>query len=106
MCRRKWLGILAIVHLTAGVASAQIGGHALPAPWQQADIGDVGIAGSAFESSDGDLFINGAGSDIWGTADSFHYVYQVIEDGDISSNPLYLENTHPFAKIGLMFRLG
>jgi hypothetical protein len=90
----------------SGPSFAQLPGHPLPAPWQQADIGEVGIAGSATEGSDADLFISGAGSDIWGSADSFHYVYQQIEDGDISSNAMSLENTHPFAKIGLMFRLG
>jgi hypothetical protein len=105
MHQLKWLGLFAIVHLTAGAAFAQITGHPIPAPWQQADIGDVGLAGSAFESSDGDLSISGAGSDIWGTADSFHFLYQQIYDGEINTNPPQLQNTDPHAKIGLMFRL-
>ena len=75
-------------------------------PWQQTDVGDVGIAGSATVGSDADLFINGAGSDIWGTTDSFHFVYQTMYDGEIgtSAGPS-LQNTHPHAKIGLMIRL-
>ena len=85
----------------SGRAAAQ---QALPVPWQQADIGNVGLAGSATEGPDGDLFINGAGSDIWGTADSFHFVYQPLSDGEIASNSPSLENTNPFAKIGLMIR--
>src|ERR1051325_11547309 len=89
---------------TCDVVSAQLFGP-IPAPWQQADVGDVGLAGSAFETHDGDLLINGAGSDIWGTADSFHFVYQSIGDGKIIGNQPELQNTNPHAKIGLMFRL-
>src|SRR5438874_1009830 len=60
--------VAALVFLgLGGIASAQ--GHPIPAPWQQTDVGDVGVAGSASQGSDADLFINGAGSDIWGTAD-------------------------------------
>ncbi len=91
--------------VTGGAASAQTGRPPLPSPWQQADVGDVGLAGSAYQGPDADLFINGAGSDIWGTADSFHFVYQTIGDGKITSNYASLENTNPYAKIGLMFRL-
>src|SRR6185369_6038167 len=76
----------------------------LPAPWQGTDVGGVGIPGGATQGSAGDLFISGAGSDIWGPADSFHFVYQAFFDGEIGSNPPSLENTHPFAKIGLMVR--
>jgi len=79
-------------------------GDELPAPWQGADVGAVGLSGSANQGSDGGLFINGAGSDIWGTADSFHFVYQPFLDGEIGSNPPSLENTNQFAKIGLMIR--
>ncbi|HEY2153308.1 MAG TPA: hypothetical protein VGH34_21050 [Vicinamibacterales bacterium] len=51
------------------------------------------------------MFISGAGSDIWGSADSFHFVYQSMQDGSISSNAPSLQSTSPFAKIGLMVRL-
>ncbi|HXD73022.1 MAG TPA: hypothetical protein VN628_04770, partial [Vicinamibacterales bacterium] len=101
--RVSWPTTLLLI-VTCGPASAQQG-HPLPAPWQQADVGDVGLAGSAAQGSDGDLFINGAGSDIWGTPDSFHFVYQPLGDGKITSNYATLENTNPFAKIGLMIRL-
>jgi hypothetical protein len=88
--------------MTTAAAYAQ---HQPSAPWLQTDVGDVGIAGSATEGSDGDLFINGAGSDIWGSADSFHFLYQTIYDGEIGSNPARPENTNPHAKLGLMIRL-
>src|SRR5579862_6029772 len=96
-----FLGVLAVVHLTSRAAEAQQIGNG---QWQQADIGDVGLAGSATEGPDGDLFINGAGSDIWGTADSFFFVYQLIEDGGIRSNSPEQDAADPHAKIGLMIR--
>jgi hypothetical protein len=108
---KKWKRLpgfwIAIATLTAwqlggGVSAAQ---PPLEAPWQHTDIGNVGIAGSASESSDADLIINAADSDIWGTADSFHFVYQTMYDGQITSNSPSLQNTNPFAKVGLMIRL-
>src|SRR4030095_3748145 len=47
----------------------------LPSPWQTADIGAVGAAGSASYSS-GTFTIAGSGADIWGTADEVSYGYQ------------------------------
>jgi hypothetical protein len=98
----KTLAVLAAFLAGSGVASAQ---HPLPGPWQHADVGDVGLAGNATIGSDGDLFINGAGSDIWGTADSFHFAYRPIEDGQINSEPPRQDATNPFAKVGLMIRM-
>ena len=105
MCRWSWLAVGAFVQMTTAVY-AQNGQRPPDPPWQQTDVGDVGIAGSATVGSDADLFINGAGSDIWGTTDSFHFVYQTMYDGEIgtSAGPS-LQNTHPHAKIGLMIRL-
>jgi hypothetical protein len=55
----------------------------LPSPWSSSDVGAVGTVGCAYQGFDGDLFVAGAGSDIWRTADSFRFVYQSIDDGDI-----------------------
>src|SRR3954462_6556216 len=98
--RGCWRIAAAIAALLAGsgVASAQ---HPLPGPWQHADVGNVGLAGSASISSDGDLRIEGPGSDIWGTADSFHFAYRPIEDGQIGSEYPSQDATNPFAKVGL-----
>src|ERR1051326_6830131 len=107
MCRLKWLAVVVALGLTPGVARAQTGGHPLPPPWQQTDVGDVGLAGNATEGPDGDLFISGAGSDIWGTADSFHFMYQTIYDGEISMRAGFTDTPgtlNPHAKIGLMIR--
>jgi hypothetical protein len=78
----------------------------VPAPWTYADIGSVGIAGSASYSSSNDvLTINAAGADVWGTADSFGYVYRpFVGDGWVAVRVMTLQNTDTFAKAGLMLR--
>jgi regulation of enolase protein 1 (concanavalin A-like superfamily) len=78
---------------------------AVPAPWQGVDVGNVGLPGSSSLTSNGFLMVNGAGSDIWGTADSFHFVYQSsFHDGTVDTDPAQQDATHPFAKAGLMIR--
>jgi hypothetical protein len=87
-------------HLGVGAAYAQ---NPLPAPWQHADVGDVGVAGNASEGVN-TLNVNGAGSDIWGTADSFHFAYRKMSDGNIVTNTPTQDATNPFAKGGIMIR--
>jgi hypothetical protein len=86
-------------------AFAQSCSQPVPAPWQSTDIGDVGTPGRACQGPDGDLFVWGAGSDIWGTEDSFHFVYlpQPIRDGRIAA-PAFVGTGDPFAKGGVMIR--
>ena len=97
--------VFAILTLSAGVAHAQL---SLPYPWVSQDVGNPGIAGSASRSNTGDeesvWSVNGSGSDIWGTADSFFFVYRPIQDGMIAVNPPTVENTNPHAKAGIMIR--
>ncbi|MBA3826661.1 MAG: PQQ-binding-like beta-propeller repeat protein, partial [Ktedonobacterales bacterium] len=73
--------------------------------WNCTDIGDgVAIAG-------GNTLVNnvwsvyGGGTDIWATADQFHYLWQVQSgDGSISAQVTAQANTDPNAKAGLMLR--
>src|SRR4051812_3763873 len=76
----------------------------VPAPWQNTDIGAVGILGSA--TADQDVFtIKGSGSDIWTNGDQFHLVYQPWSgNGELVARVSGLEDTNPWAKAGLMFR--
>ncbi len=78
---------------------------AAPSEWISQDIGSPGVAGSASETA-GTWTVNGDGSDISGTSDSFHYVYQPISgDCEIIARVVSLENiTADWAKAGLMFR--
>ena len=55
----------------------------LPTPWQDGDVGAVGVTGSATYSS-GTFTVEGSGNCICSTADSMHFVYQPLSgDGTI-----------------------
>ena len=64
--------------------------------------------GSALYSMEPDaqvVTVEGAGADVWGTADSFQYVYSLLQpDNTLLFRVVSLENTNPFAKAGLMIR--
>jgi len=90
-------------NVSAGAASAT---GALPSPWATQDIGNCGLAGSASYSS-GRFTVAGAGADIWGSADSFRYVYRPLPgDGEIVTRVTGLQNTNSHAKAGVMLRSG
>ena len=76
----------------------------LPSPWVSQDIGLVALAGSATYISD--IFtINGDGSNIFGTSDSFHFVHrQLTGDGEIKARVVSVEDTSPYARAGVMMR--
>jgi hypothetical protein len=94
--------LMGVLGLAVSAAAQQ---RTLPAPWQFADVGAVGTPGYAYQGPDGDLYIAGAGSDIWGRADSFAFAYQPILDGQIwAPNGLTERAVDPFAKIGVMIR--
>jgi hypothetical protein len=76
--------------------------HPIPAPWQASSIG---AGGYAYQGVDGDLLVGGGGADIWGTADAFQFVYQMV-NGDVEiviPRPTQ-DATDPFAKVGIMIR--
>ncbi|HEX6975332.1 MAG TPA: phospholipase D-like domain-containing protein [Vicinamibacterales bacterium] len=76
----------------------------LPAPWSQADVGAVGVPGSASEAG-GAFTVDGNGADIWGTADAFHFVYRTLAgDGTVVARVASLQNTDAWTKAGVMIR--
>jgi hypothetical protein len=76
----------------------------LPSPWASTDVGAVTAAGSASHSA-GTFTLNGDGSDIFGTADAFLFVYQPASgDCDIRARVATIEPTNPWAKAGVMIR--
>jgi regulation of enolase protein 1 (concanavalin A-like superfamily) len=80
------------------------GGGSLPSPWASQDIGATGQTGSASATS-GVFTVHGAGTSIWGSADSFQYVNQPAS-GDVTvvARITSLQNTGTFAKAGIMLR--
>jgi len=104
--------VVLVVASSASLARAQ----SSPAPvagsggadWSQVDVGIVGQQGSAQLNNglSGDIFtVSGAGSDIWGTNDSFHFAYQPVSgDADIFMLVRSQSAANAFAKAGVMFR--
>jgi phosphatidylserine/phosphatidylglycerophosphate/cardiolipin synthase-like enzyme/regulation of enolase protein 1 (concanavalin A-like superfamily) len=89
------------VQVTQGPASTA---PPLPEGWAGQDVGAVGAAGSAL-ASDGLFTIRGAGADIWGTADAFHFAYRALSgDGRLEARVTRLDDTHRWAKAGVMIR--
>jgi regulation of enolase protein 1 (concanavalin A-like superfamily) len=76
----------------------------LPLPWAQQDIGSPGQAGGA-SLSGSTWTVSGSGSDVWGTADQFHYLYQTLNgDGSIVAHVATVQPTDVWTKAGVMIR--
>lgn len=77
----------------------------LPAPWTDGDVGAPRLAGSATYTA-GTFTVNGAGDDIWGAADQFHFVHQSLTgDGEIVARITDLDNaTDDWAKAGIIVK--
>lgn len=75
-----------------------------PAPWKNVDVGTPTVAGYA--SYDNSVFtIRGAGGDIWGPTDQFHYVYQPFAgDGEIVTRVTSQTKTDDWAKSGIIIK--
>lgn len=96
--------VLSIVVLLARPAAALDDG--LPPPWQSTDVGSVGMTGDATYAA-GVFSMQGAGADIWGTADAFRFVYQSFTgDATLVARVTGETGAQPFAKAGIMFRDG
>ena len=90
---------------TAATEATTAGSNITLSPsWFNQDIGITTPFGSATDTS-GYFFIQGAGSDVWGSSDHFHYVYQRLSgDGIITARVDSIENTNDWAKTGVMIR--
>jgi FlgD Ig-like domain len=78
---------------------------ALSDSWFDKDIGYDTPAGYASIDSSGNLIIEGSGSDIYGSTDQFHFVYQNLSgDGVITARVDSVQNTSEWAKAGVMIR--
>jgi len=76
----------------------------LPAPWKSQDIGAVGQPGGASESG-GVFTVSGAGNDVWGTSDAFHFAYQPLSgDGTVVAEVASILGTQAWTKMGVMIR--
>ena len=93
--------LLVLVGIVSGLVAAP-----LPAGWSAADVGITKPLGSQSYTPEAARFdVSGAGADIWGTADQFHFVYQPWSgDGEWVVQVDSIQNTNVWAKAGLMVR--
>lgn len=98
-------------HDTSQTTTAHVDGVSLlPNGWSE-DVGfstPLGNASVDTQASDVIVTVEGAGSDIWGSADAFHFVQlPSLSDGAaLTYRIVSLEDAHMFAKGGVMFRDG
>ena len=80
----------------------------LPAGFTAADVRADGPGRGgyvSYDSTNGGWQVGGGGTDIHGTSDSFHYVYQTLTgNGSITARVSGVDNTQTFAKAGVMLR--
>ena len=87
-----------------GVSGTVSAAGSVPPPWQQQDIGSVGVAGGAVYAG-GLLTLLASGDDIWNTADAFHYVYQSMNNNcTLIARVSLAQGANANAKAGLMIR--
>ncbi len=89
---------------TVNVSTTAPAPPACPTGWTCGDIGYPTPTGS--QSVTGNTWsIVAGGGDIWGTADSFHYIWQnLTSDGSVSAHVTAQTNTSVYAKTGVMMR--
>ena len=88
-----------------GTPQAVIGN--LPAPWQDADVGSVNLAGAAGYSTGNPakFLVYGSGADVGGPADAFHFAYQpLMGNGTIIARVKSQSATNAWAKAGVLIR--
>ena len=79
---------------------------ALPDGWRHEDIGAVGVPGGASHDRATESYtVRGAGADVWGTADAFHFAYRLLSgDAQITARVAAVQNTDAWTKAGVMIR--
>jgi len=76
----------------------------LPAGWTDRDIGSVPVAGTGGYAN-GTYTINGAGADIWGTADAFNFAYTTLSgNGTVIARVATEQAANAWTKAGVMIR--
>lgn len=94
---------------TSGVSgettAIPVASGALPGGWARQDVGTVSAAGSASYASvsGGTFIVNGSGTGIGGTSDSFGYTYGIVT-GDFTMTARLSAVGGTLSKTGIMFR--
>jgi regulation of enolase protein 1 (concanavalin A-like superfamily) len=76
------------------------------ATWSGQQVGSPALAGATTVGAS-TITVTGAGADIWGTADAFHFaLLPLTGDGSIVARLVSQQNTDAWAKAGVMIREG
>ena len=91
-----------LVAILSALSPAQA--QSVSPPWANGDIGAPATPGGAGQSG-ATFTVRGAGADIWGNRDQFHFVYQAFEgDLDVRARVVDLEPVSAWTKAGVMIR--
>jgi hypothetical protein len=89
-----------------GPNSGQASATPAASAWTNVNIGNATPAGS-LSTSGGTVTVQGAGSDVWGTADNFHFAYQnATGDATITARVASVTNTNAWTKALVLMREG
>ena len=98
------VGLAVSSHSTTAAATATFDNVSVDTAWSSRDIGAVGVAGSTALAA-GVFTLTGAGADIWGKADAFHFTYQQLTgDGEVVAHVTTVSATNAWHKVGVMIR--
>jgi hypothetical protein len=76
----------------------------LPPSWKSVDVGSVAEAGQVDVRSGG-FSIRSAGTNLFGSNDSFHFVYRPVQgDSHLLCRVVEVEDSHPLTQVGLTIR--
>jgi hypothetical protein len=102
----KTKSVSAVLFFALGLALADSAPGKLPPGWTSEDIGGPELPGRArYDPNEESFTITGDGADIWDTWDQFHFVYKCLPgDFMITARVLSIQNTHEWAKAGVMIR--
>jgi glucuronoarabinoxylan endo-1,4-beta-xylanase len=102
-----YVGLPVTAHNNTALCTATFDNVWTTAPaglWQHQDIGAVGQAGSASQSSS-PFTVSGAGADIWGTADAFNFAYVLATNNcTVIARVRTMDNVNVWSKAGVMIR--
>ena len=95
------LGTIVMNNVSVGSGGIPV---SCPTSWSCADIGNPALAGS--QSVSGSTWtVQAGGTDIFGTADQFHYRWQTLAaKGSVSAQVVTQSNSSSWAKAGVMIR--
>ena len=96
-------GTLASITATSGAVQGTASIAVVSSPWTSVDVGSPGLPGTAYDTG-GVFTVNGDGSDIWGTSDQFHFVYQQCSGDSVIVAKIATQQATSNPKTGVMIR--